>query len=139
MQRVVLDVNVYVAALLSPTGTPGQVLLAWTNDEYELIVSPHLLAELERVLRRPKFSRSISDAEITALLDALREDATLVADPPAEPGFTPDPKDDYLVSLGRAAGADCIVSGDAHLTGLDNPRPPVHTPHHFAQHSLSMD
>lgn len=131
MQRVVLDVNVYVAALLSPAGTPGQVLLAWVDDKYELIVSPQLLAELERVLRRPKFSRSISDAEITGLLDALREDATLAPDPPAEPGLTPDPKDDYLVALARAVDADCIVSGDAHLTGLQDPRPPVHTPTSF--------
>ncbi|MBK5249524.1 MAG: putative toxin-antitoxin system toxin component, PIN family [Actinomycetales bacterium] len=128
MRRVVLDVNVYVAALLSPAGTPAQVLLAWTNEEYELIVSPQLLAELERVLRRPKFSRSISDPEITALLDGLREDATVLPDPPAEPGLTPDPKDDYLVTLARAAHADCIVSGDTHLTGLEDPKPPVLTP-----------
>ena len=131
MERVILDVNVYVAALLSPAGTPAQVLLAWTSDRYELIVSPQLLAELERVLRRPKFRRSISDAETTALVTALREAATVVPDPPSAPGLTPDPKDDYLVALARAADADCIVSGDVHLTGLEDARPPVLSPRPF--------
>ncbi len=131
MNRVVLDVNVYVAALLSPAGTPAQVLLAWTSNEYELIVSPQLLTELERVLRRPKFRRSIGDAEITALLDALREDATMLPDPPAEPDLTPDPKDDYLLTLARTAHADCIVSGDTHLTELEHAKPPVLTPRAF--------
>ncbi len=131
MDRVVLDVNVYVAALLSPTGTPAQVLHAWTSNEYELIVSPQLLTELERVLRRRKFRRSIGDAEITALLDALREDATMLPDPPAEPGLTPDPQDDYLLTLARTAHADCIVSGDTHLTELEHAKPPVLTPRAF--------
>jgi uncharacterized protein len=131
MPRVVLDVNVFVSAYLSPRGTTAQILARWTEGDYELIVSPLLLAELERVLRRPKFSRWIEPAHITALVGALEEAATLLPDPPAEPGLTADPGDDYLVALARAAGADCIVSGDAHLTELVDARPPVLTPRAF--------
>jgi len=97
---------------------------------------PLLLAELDRVLRRPKFSRWIEPPQITALVDALEEAATLVPDPPAQPGLTADPGDDYLVALARAAGADCIVSGDAHLTGLVDARPPVLTPRAFVDRWL---
>jgi predicted nucleic acid-binding protein len=44
---------------------------------------------------------------------------------------TPDRGHDYLVALARAARADVLVSGDAHLTGLPDPDPPVLTPRGF--------
>lgn len=135
MLRVVVDVNAFVAALLSPRGTPARVVQRWTDREYQLIVSPLLLAELERVLRRPKFQRSIRDAEITGLLSALAEDAELVPDPAPLPGVTADPDDDYLVALARSTGADYPVSGDAHLPEIPNPRPPVLGPRAFLEHT----
>ena len=55
----------------------------------------------------------------------------MVDDPPAQPGFTPDPDDDFVSSLADAAGADYLISGDRHLTELVNPDPPVLTPREF--------
>lgn len=52
----------------------------------------------------------------------------LVDDPSSQPGLTPDPGDDYLVTLAQKADAQYIVSGDAHLTQLTDPSPPVLTP-----------
>ena len=34
--------------------------------------------------------------------------------------FPDDPKDDYLVALTHASGADYLVSGDPHLAGAEN-------------------
>lgn len=131
MRRVVFDTNVYVSALLAPAGSPAQVLERWAGREFDVIVSPLLLAELERVLRRPKFKASIPVVQIDALLSALSEEGVSAADPEAQPGATPDPGDDYLVALAQAVDADCIVSGDMHLTQLGDPRPPVFTPREF--------
>jgi putative PIN family toxin of toxin-antitoxin system len=62
--RAVLDVNVLISALLSRTGTPAGLLLAWQDGRFELIVSPGLLAEFTRALTYPKLRRLIpaSDA-----------------------------------------------------------------------------
>jgi uncharacterized protein len=68
--RVVLDCNVFISALLSPSGSPAQVLDRWANGDFEVIVSPLLLAELERVLGRPKFAASIDRAHVEGLLTA---------------------------------------------------------------------
>jgi putative PIN family toxin of toxin-antitoxin system len=106
--RVVLDCNVFVSALLSPNGSPAQILDGWADGDFELIVSPLLLAELERVLRRAKFAVSIDRVQVDGLITGLMEDAVLVEDLPADPGLTPDPGDDYLVALARVAGAQCI-------------------------------
>lgn len=131
MRRVVLDVNVYVSALLAPTGSPAQILERWADGHFDAIVSPLLLTELERVLRRRKFKRSIPTVQIDALLSALSEEGVWAADPEAQPGATPDPGDDYLVAVARAADAECIVSGDTHLTQLSDPSPRVLTPREF--------
>jgi putative PIN family toxin of toxin-antitoxin system len=131
VRRVVLDANVYVSALLAPTGSPAQILERWAEGQFDVIVSPLLLAEVERVLRRPKFKKSIPAVQIDALLSALSEEGVWTADPEAQPVSTPDPGDDYLVALARAADADCMVSGDTHLTQLSDPRPPVLMPREF--------
>ncbi|HEY3865457.1 MAG TPA: putative toxin-antitoxin system toxin component, PIN family [Solirubrobacteraceae bacterium] len=133
MPRIVLDCNVFVSAPLSPEGGPAQILERWADEDFDLVVSPLLLAELREVLSRPKFHAVIDGAHADALLTGLIEDAMLVGDPSPRPGLTPDPGDDYLVALAREADAQCIVSGDAHLTQLVDPSPPVLTPGEFLQ------
>ena len=132
MPSVVLDPNVLISAAISGKGAPAFVIAAWSNGEFQLVVSPKLLDELEAVLLRPKFRKYISKAEVQAYVRKLRALATFFPDPPPQPGLTPDPKDDYLVSLGRAAGVDYLVSGDPDLLNLSNARPPVITASAFA-------
>ena len=128
MPHIVLDCNVFVSALLSPQGSPAQILDQWADGDFDLVISPLLLAELEKMLSRPKFHASIDIVLIDALLTGLIEDAVLVNDPGRQLGLTSDPGDDYLVELAQKADAECIVSGDARLTQLADPSPPVLTP-----------
>jgi putative PIN family toxin of toxin-antitoxin system len=131
MYRVVLDPGVLIAALLSSKGAPAELLRRWLEGDYELIVSPKLLAELERVLPRPKFRKYFSEEEAREYVGLFRRLATLLLDPPEERSLTPDPGDDYLVSLARAAQVHFLVSGDPHLTELSDPQPTVLTPRAF--------
>jgi predicted nucleic acid-binding protein len=48
--RAVLDPNVFISALLAPKGSPAHVFRGWVAGGFELVVSPPLLAELERAL-----------------------------------------------------------------------------------------
>jgi putative PIN family toxin of toxin-antitoxin system len=130
--RAVLDPGVLIAALLSARGAPAGLLLAWMAGRFDLVVSPVLLGELERVLLRPKFRRYATQQQVHEYVARFRRDAILVPDPvEVEIGLTPDPGDDYLVALARSAGAHYLVSGDAHLTNLVASRPPVLTPRAF--------
>lgn len=129
--RVVVDANVLVSAVISSAGPPRALLTAWTQERFELVASPALLEELREVLARPKLRRWVSAQAATAYLAGLGHDVLLIADPPLIPGLTPDPDDDYLVALARAAGADYLVSGDRHLLELTDPEPPVLTPREF--------
>lgn len=133
MPRIVLDCNVFVSALLSPQGGPAQVLDQWAAGDFDLVISPLLLAELEKVLSRPKFHASIDKVHVDALLTGLVEDAVLIDDPSRQLGLTPDPGDDYLVALAQKADAQYIVSGDTHLTQLTDPSTPVLAPREFLE------
>jgi putative PIN family toxin of toxin-antitoxin system len=109
--RAVVDPNVLVSALISSGGPPRQIVAAWVDERFELIASPTLLDELRDVLARTKFRRWVS-AEVAAdFVEGLKDAATLIDDPPPQPGTSPDPDDDYLIALARTAAADCLVSG----------------------------
>lgn len=133
MVRAVLDPGVLIAALLSPDGAPASLILACREGRFELIVSPKVLAELERVLLRPKFRRYVSAEEAREYGALLGRLATALADPTAETKVTPDPGDDYLVLLAQTADA-VLVSGDAHLVELKTRPPHILTPRAFLAH-----
>jgi uncharacterized protein len=127
--RAVLDVGVIVSGVLTAGGPPGQILDRWRGGEFDLLVSSALLAELERVLAYDRIRSRITPEEAEELVAELRRHAVVVDDPrEVESGLTRDPDDDYLVALARSAGADVLVSGDPHITGVAGLEPPVLTP-----------
>jgi predicted nucleic acid-binding protein len=58
--RVVIDPGVLIAALISAKGAPRALLRAWIEGALELVVSPALISELQRVLKRDKFRGYVS-------------------------------------------------------------------------------
>ena len=97
-------------------------------------MSPLLLDELSDVLARPKFRRYLSIKDAHWFVDAIRELAVIVDDPPEEDDpITGDPDDDFLVLLAEVAGADVLVSGDPDLTTVQRPGLVVMTPRAFLE------
>ncbi|HJS48782.1 MAG TPA: putative toxin-antitoxin system toxin component, PIN family [Gaiellaceae bacterium] len=127
--RAVLDPNVLIAALLSRTGAPAQIVSRWLGGEFELVVSEKVLAELERALEYPKVRRRIAQEEAEAFVALLRRGGRLGADPAKPARRSADPGDDYLLVLAEAERA-VLVSGDRHVLALADELP-VHTPRAF--------
>lgn len=132
MTRAVFDPNVLIAAALSPDGAPADCLRAHADGRFDLIVSERLLGELAEVLARDRFRRYLSVDQAERLVAALRRDALLCPDPSEPPPVpSPDPKDDYLLSLAHVQNAHVLVSGDTHLLGLRLPTLRIVTPREF--------
>ena len=128
--RAVLDANVIISALISRNGSPAVVLRAWQDGQFELIVSPLLLAELDRALAYPKLRSRVSAEEAEAVLDWLRRAATAAPDPDGLPPIrSRDLADDYLLALAAAEHA-LLVSSDEHLLSLQS-KSPIHWPASF--------
>jgi uncharacterized protein len=129
--RAVLDPNVVISGLLSQAGSPAQVLRAWREGRFQAIVSPLLLAELERALTYPKLRKRIPASDADAAVRWLQGAATVVDDPTEHhpPVHSEDPGDDYLIALAARERA-ALVSGDRHLLAL-SARIPVYSPRGF--------
>ncbi len=95
------------------------VLRAWVGGVFELVVSPLLLAELERALGYPKLSSRIDPDQAERVIEWLRSSATMLEDPGEPPPIrSKDPGDDYLLSLAAAHKA-VLVSGDQHILDFE--------------------
>lgn len=127
--RAVLDVNIFVSALLAPTGAPARLIARWLAGHFELIASEQLLSELARALTYPKVRERVSREEATAFIDLLRATATINVDSSSLARGSRDPADDYLLSL-AASTASVLVSGDRDLLGLGSDLP-IYSPSSF--------
>jgi putative PIN family toxin of toxin-antitoxin system len=128
--RAILDPNVLISAVLSPGGTPAQLLRAWLEGRFDVIASPLLLAELERALSYPKLRERIPEAQANRLVAWIGREAMAVPDPEEPPtARSEDRGDDYLVALAEHTRA-VLVSGDRHLLALGTDLP-VLTPRQF--------
>lgn len=112
--RVLLDTNVFVAALLR-SASCREILEALRDGAFTLITAEVLVAELLDVLSRLKFSGRISADECAEVLDLIRRDGSFVV-PRRSPVAVRD-ADDRPV-LGCAYAADLLVTGDHDLQVL---------------------
>ena len=116
--RIVLDTNVLVSSILSPSGVPSQIRDLWNAKEFELITSDPQIERMRGVLSRAKFADRIPEGDKEKLFSEIRDAATFVE--PAE-GITdsPDPEDNVILATAVAGQADMVVTGDKkHLLPL---------------------
>lgn len=109
MIRAVIDTNVVVSALISPSGNEALLLLAVKQGLIKPCFSAEMLVEYAEVLARPKFG--FRRSEVTALIDVFERQGDLV---PALPlaGISPDPKDDIFLAYALTAEVDFVVTGN---------------------------
>jgi putative PIN family toxin of toxin-antitoxin system len=131
--RVVIDPSVYVSALIGKKGSaPDLVVRAFIDDRIKVVVSPLLLAELQRVLARAKFRRYIDQPTANEYVARVERHARNASDPANAPIVTRDRDDDYLIALGRQENVDAVISVDLDLLNAGLSDPPVWTPRTLA-------
>lgn len=133
--KAVLDTNVIVSAIITGKGIPFQLLQAWRTREWDLVISPRLLPEVERVLSVPKIARvyTITRQDITDLIRLFTYRATIVSEHLAIPRTVRDHEDDHILACAKEGEVDYIVSGDQDLLTLTSyERIPILTPAAFA-------
>lgn len=85
--NIVLDTNVLVSALWSPSGKPAAILNAVISRRFTACYDYRILDEYNKVLRRPKFG--FSEWEIICLLEpVIKNGISVIAEPLPEIPFT---------------------------------------------------
>jgi len=113
--RIVLDTNVLVSAL-GWRGPANTVVRQCVEKKHQLLLSPDILKELERVLSYPKFH--FSEKEISEYLEILTEVGEIVEPSVQLSVVVDDPSDNRILECALGGKADVIVSGDRHLKDL---------------------
>jgi uncharacterized protein len=121
VRRVVLDTNVIASGLITPTGPPGTILIAWKDRRLDLIISPSLLREVTDILRRPKISRTygLSVGAVAGLMHLLDSQAIRVPGRLAIPRTARDPRDDHILACAVEGHADYLITGDRDLLHIE--------------------
>ncbi len=116
--RLVIDTNILVSALLAAGSLPAQLIVLWRHGYFDLLTTADQLDELMRVTRYPKIRERLAPAVAGRLINDVRALAITVDKLPAVE-ISPDPDDNYLLSLAAAGAADFLVTGDKrHLLGI---------------------
>ena len=110
--RVVLDTNVVMSAIFFG-GVPFEVLNAWHNGEFELVVSDAVMAEYREIAVRMK--AKFPSIEPERWMSYIVDHATVVSAVPLAAQVCEDADDDVFLACAGASNAKIVCSGDKHL------------------------
>mgnify|MGYP001617033233 CR=1 FL=1 len=118
MISAVLDTNILASGALTSPTIPGQILNEWQDGQFEMILSQHIINELERTLNKPYFRNLINTQDIDAFLDLLRNEATLTTITTKVRRIATHPEDDLVLATAESGKAAYVVTGDHGLQDL---------------------
>ncbi len=110
--KIILDTNVFVSGVFF-NGPPFEILGAWREGKFEVIVSPEILEEYSRV--GELLALDYPPINLRRVLDFVVQNSTLVKSPPLPVQVCEDREDDKFLACALASGSKLIVSGDKHL------------------------
>jgi uncharacterized protein len=118
--RIVVDANVFVSAVLQPRSNPGRVIELVREGKVKLLLSPAILSEIRTTLLYPKLRKlhHRSAKWIDAFLAEFLKNAESTPGHLHVDAIKNDPSDNMYLASALEGFADCIVSGDHHLTDL---------------------
>jgi uncharacterized protein len=116
----VLDANVLASGFVraNPDSATVQTLDAWRAGRYLLILSEHLLDEVDRTLESPYFARRLSWERRANDMGLLRTRSAVIEITVSVTGVATHPEDDLVLATAVSAGADYLVTGDRKLQRL---------------------
>lgn len=117
---VLLDTNILASGLVAARGPLPLIFDAWNTGRFEVVVSAHILRELERTLANSYFSQKLSDDIRRDFLVIVRARARFVTPTVTVSGVATHPEDDLVLAAAVSAGADDLVTGDKHMRQLGN-------------------
>lgn len=107
--KAVIDTNVLVSGLLSPSGAPAQVLDLVITGHLTAVFDDRILAEYRTVLSRPKFG--LTKEERKAVMGLLENNGQHITAPPLKLDL-PDPDDMPFIEVAVEGLCDFLVTGN---------------------------
>jgi putative PIN family toxin of toxin-antitoxin system len=110
--KVVLDTNVIISGIFF-SGPPHQILKAWRNKKFQIVISLEILDEYYRV--GEELAAQFPEVDLDPILEFVNTKAEIVEAAKLNEAVCDDPDDDKFFACAIAAGVNLIISGDKHL------------------------
>ena len=107
--KVVIDTNVLVSGLLSPSGAPGEIVRMFVSGNIEIVYDARIVDEYEEVLKRPKFG--IEHAYVDDIIYFVEQFGYPSAGVPLRHRL-PDRDDEMFLEAALASWADFLITGN---------------------------
>ncbi|MBN1103080.1 MAG: putative toxin-antitoxin system toxin component, PIN family [Deltaproteobacteria bacterium] len=135
MTRIVLDTNVFISSFFG--GNPQRIIELWKAGAITLCLSPGIVDEYVKVLRRLGFEQEPELKELLKLF-ASGFHILFTARTPDLHVVEDDPDDNKFIECAVALDADFVITGDKALLTLgDYMGTPIVTPRQFLEMELS--
>ena len=109
--RVILDTNILLSGLLSPSGIPARLVDAWLDRRFVLVSHSIQLDEFRAVSRRDKIRNLVRPPEAGRSVSQIAALAEMPLRLP-QAQRSRDPCDDFLLAVCEAGSANRLVTGD---------------------------
>ena len=110
--RVILDTNVFVSGVFF-SGPPYQILEAWRDGRFHLVISQEILDEYKRVGQI--LSSQFPAIDLWPIIELVSVEAKIYPSHTLPEPISDDPDDDKFITCALAGKCKVIVSGDKHL------------------------
>ncbi len=116
-RKAVIDTNLFVSAIITNQGYPGELLEAWRKNDFLLLIAKEQYEELADVLTRDYFAKhyQLTPAIVAALFRRIDATARKVPLLRHLPFSLRDPKDEPILAAALGGKADYLVTGDDDL------------------------
>ena len=132
--RIILDTNVLISGIFF-SGPPFQILEAWRDGRFQLVISDEILAEYRRVSEI--LAAQFPAVDLAPILGLVAREADIIQAPKLSERVCHDPDDDKFLACALAGNTGVIVSGDQHLIQVSGYRGiEVFRPRDFIDHFL---
>ncbi|MDJ0616243.1 MAG: putative toxin-antitoxin system toxin component, PIN family [Calothrix sp. MO_192.B10] len=115
--RVVIDTNVFISALLNPEGTPRKVINI-AISQFLILQSEATYQELESRISKKKFDKYLEENDRFKFLLAVRNESLFI-DIVHQTEICSDSDDNKFLELAVSGNASYIITGDKDLLILN--------------------
>lgn len=118
MIRAVLDANVLVSGFAFRGGLSDHLLRLWQAGRYQLVVSEHMLNEVEHAWTKRYFRARYPPEQRVQALTLLRSEADIVRLSVLVQGIAGHAHDDLVLATAVSGRAGHLVTGDKQFLAL---------------------
>lgn len=115
--RLVLDTNIIISAIICKQGEPAKLFEKLINDEIENYTSKEVIEEIIEVLNRKEIIKKTKKETRTFILEQYLIHSQIIL-PKIKHNIIEHKSDNKFIDVAKEANAKYIISGDKHLLDI---------------------